>query len=607
MPEPQPSAWSKATGISRGRSRLQQTLGDILMGGVDVLTGALGIPTGIDSKGVTIGELLTAGVPVGAIVRGGGKAARTLVNGMYSRLDEAAAMLPKKGVQASGVMNWLQKSPEGINPEEAAWRKVPQFLQSHGNQVVTPEALAAHLKANPAPFPQVKTLGGPKVPELSPADIDARFVQSEVPPGHNPDVYPGYWEAYDRRTGSLITRGPSEAEVRRQSLVFGPRENLKTTKFDRYQVPGGDDYRETLQTLPDTTGAQLDARRREIEALGRDATSAQKQEWADIMNQLKPDNRDVEGISKFAGRPEFRSSHYSDDPNILVHTRSNDRTLPTGERGRFVEEVQSDWHQEGKKKGYAAPVTELPEGFSAKKEKWQQGWIVSGPDGRPYSGEKATREEAIAAALSNLSSSGKVPNAPFKESWPDLGFKQQLIEAANDPQAEWIGFTGGKTQANRYDLSKSISEVHYSGTNLKAYDLDGNEVISRGGVTAQELPDYIGKEAAEKLMAQPQRGTLRSLEGVQLQVGGEGMHQFYDKLLPKRAEKVLKPFGGKVEPVAFNDFGEPGKYPSWMARLTPEMKEAIKRGVPLMSVIGAAGGASIGQLLGLSGQPQKGQ
>ena len=50
----------------------------------------------------------------------------------------------------------------------------------------------------------------------------------------------------------------------------------------------------------------------------------------------------------------FHSGHF-DEPNILVHTRANERTLPTGERGRFVEEVQSDWHQKGKQQGYAQP------------------------------------------------------------------------------------------------------------------------------------------------------------------------------------------------------------------------------------------------------------
>ena len=53
----------------------------------------------------------------------------------------------------------------------------------------------------------------------------------------------------------------------------------------------------------------------------------------------------------------FRSSHYPDYSTILVHTRANERTLPSGEPGRFVEEVQSDWHQQGKKVGYSRPLT----------------------------------------------------------------------------------------------------------------------------------------------------------------------------------------------------------------------------------------------------------
>jgi hypothetical protein len=57
MPEPQ-EALSKATGLSRGRSRLQETMGDILGMAVDVFSGAVGLPTGIDSKATTIGELL---------------------------------------------------------------------------------------------------------------------------------------------------------------------------------------------------------------------------------------------------------------------------------------------------------------------------------------------------------------------------------------------------------------------------------------------------------------------------------------------------------------------------------------------------------------------
>ena len=47
----------------------------------------------------------------------------------------------------------------------------------------------------------------------------------------------------------------------------------------------------------------------------------------------------------------YRSSHWQ-EPNVLAHVRLNDRTGPNGEKVLHIEEVQSDWHQEGRRKGY---------------------------------------------------------------------------------------------------------------------------------------------------------------------------------------------------------------------------------------------------------------
>ena len=48
----------------------------------------------------------------------------------------------------------------------------------------------------------------------------------------------------------------------------------------------------------------------------------------------------------------FKSSHY-DEPNILVHLRMNTRIDAEGNKVLFLEEVQSDWGQEGKKRGFS--------------------------------------------------------------------------------------------------------------------------------------------------------------------------------------------------------------------------------------------------------------
>ena len=60
----------------------------------------------------------------------------------------------------------------------------------------------------------------------------------------------------------------------------------------------------------------------------------------------------------------------------------------------------------------------------------------------------------------------------------------------------------------------------------------------------------------------------------------EGMVEFYDRLLPKRLEKIVKPFGGTVEQVSLVT----GQRDQWIVRLTPEMKAKIKQGLPLLAL-----------------------
>ena len=108
-----------------------------------------------------------------------------------------------------------------------------------------------------------------------------------------------------------------------------------------------------------------------------------------------------------------------------------------------------------------------------------------------------------------------IPDAPFKKTWHEFVSKNLLNDAAKGGYDN-ISWTTGAQQAERYDLSKTISEIHYSGSNLKAYDHNGRTVIEETGVREADLPEYIGKEAAEKLLQQPKKGSLQSLSGQDL-------------------------------------------------------------------------------------------
>ena len=47
----------------------------------------------------------------------------------------------------------------------------------------------------------------------------------------------------------------------------------------------------------------------------------------------------------------YKSGHW-EEPNILAHIRMNDRTDADGAKVLFIEEAQSDWGQEGKRRGF---------------------------------------------------------------------------------------------------------------------------------------------------------------------------------------------------------------------------------------------------------------
>lgn len=603
----------------------------LMMGLADLVRGAtIGATGPEDTRAAQFAELVQSGIPLvkgvglglGAI-QGGLKVlqdAPAAARGLYSRVDEALKLIPAKGAHPNKVASLLKSN---ASAEELAYRQVPQFLAGKGNATVTPAELAAHLAAHPAPMPAVKTLGGTTAwsPELERAWNNREFGTLGTRPSTPQDWMDAsgrleriaqQWQRNgDKAKAEKYFRLSEEATELAEGLDLGRGLPAGQPKYAQYQVPGGENYRETLLTMPGQPNNPYEAFVSQMERKYGEGFSTEALTADERATMLAHWNRIHTPGGTTAS--QFRSGHW-DEPNVLVHTRANERTLPTGERGRFVEEVQSDWHQAGKREGYQLPPAQEAElrarynALAAEKETLAQqrdprtNVMLDEPRWHALSNE----QDAIMAQVR-----GGVPDAPFKETWPDLGLKQQVLEAANDPNAQWIGHTSGATQAARYDLSKQIDELHYQPEQqrLLAFDKHADKAIDQI-VPPEKLADYIGKEAAQKLLAQPfdtEYRTSHVLRGADLQVGGEGMQHFYDRLLPKRLEKILKPFGGTVERGAVSAtemsaheladlnrvYGsqlepETRTEPAWIARLTPEMKERIRReGLPLLSLLGA--------------------
>jgi hypothetical protein len=123
------------------------------------------------------------------------------------------------------------------------------------------------------------------------------------------------------------------------------------TKFGKYQLAGGENYREILLTLPQKPqalpeGFNVDAysvngvtKYGVYDANGQRYGSGATKEEA------------LQKFGEFHQDKPYQSSHFN-EPNILAHMRVNDRVDADGKKMLLVEEIQSDWHQAGREKGY---------------------------------------------------------------------------------------------------------------------------------------------------------------------------------------------------------------------------------------------------------------
>ena len=324
---------------------------------------------------------------------------------------------------------------------------------------------------------------------------------------------------------------------------------------------------------------------------------------------------------------DFPRAHVYGDSNDPVnmkrvaHMRLNERPDAEGRKGLFIEEIQSDRHQAGREKGYSG---ELPAGYKYKIEANPDPtdlvnngttlFFVLDPEGRKVGFGYSEKEAQEFFAGRNEG----VPDAPFRKDWSVQMFKRALRDAVASGK-EWIGWTKGETQAERYDLSKQVDEVQWSpiGKKLWVREIGGDPTNLReiaSDVTPDKLADYIGKEAAQKIVDAPYKGGVKTLSGVDLKVGGEGMKGFYDNILTKESGKYVKKWGAKVEEGSianekFSVEGSPetafaayrenggaihvgdnpeevrsealkkvGTTPIWKVKVTPEMRSSIKEG-----------------------------
>ena len=335
----------------------------------------------------------------------------------YDTIDRALDTWQPKGTPEQ-LLAHLGKT-KGTK-EQAAWIGLDDFLKD--KKSVTKDDVRKFVRDNAVQVKDV-TLGnaGGSQYKLDQYETHAEALELAAQKWRSidPERAQKYSEdaAYERR----------KVEAERARIAEGGK-LAGSTKYENYQLPGGQNYRETLLTLPSKTPDLHNAwlaqtgDKYQYHAPGGKALSPEFETERDAFNWK-------DGIEINHPAP-FKSGHFN-EPNILAHVRYNEREVPRdqahvadieqriegainakpyslgsgaaesavrrgaitpgearawseargmrndynpaggkkGSRMLFLEEIQSDWHQKGRQQGYQEPETPEAAAARAKEER----------------------------------------------------------------------------------------------------------------------------------------------------------------------------------------------------------------------------------------------
>lgn len=469
----------------------------------------------------------------------------------FSKLQRAVEQSMPNKMDAAAFKGWMAK--QGIKADESKWTGIDELLSK--NQTVTKQQVLDTIKANDVQLVEVlkaghqqgegadlhilnerythiaarqvvlegdiiaafdtlpindrvkyterlRASGGLLVAVRAAVGSDgANFNQSEVARKDLQRMIPNF--DWDQVAIVASKYYDVQREIRREQSRI--RESTET-RYDQWKLPGGENYREVLVTLPITEaslppGWKVEERQDKLQPRypyyvvvdnnGLDRFGANDRMEA------------VRGALDSSVTPDrmYRSPHWS-EKNVLSHIRLTDRTDKAGKRILFIEEIQSDWHQKGREEGYQGEVTNQPlskeelqqvidgmresvsgrgPGYLSKGEidtferdikSFQEGkipfpfYLWDQPyNSRPRTGKAAELAGHLLAYENELyqqRSSAKVPQAPFSKTWHELMFKRVLRMAA-EGDYDAMAWTTGEQQGERYpnQLRQFVDKVKW--------------------------------------------------------------------------------------------------------------------------------------------------
>jgi hypothetical protein len=458
--------------------------------------------------------------------------------GFYSPTEAAALNLQRKSGQGQAFLNDIMKG-ENVKSDEISAMGLDTFLKDKKN--VTADEVRDYIAQNKIQLGEARYQDKPSM---------YQFARQQ-----------GMSE--DDAASVVIKAREGDPEARR---IIDAYANINITKFQQYQLPGGENYREIVLTLP--------VKPLEGATINKTDSGYWRVTYKDGDTAMF--RTEKEALDGMGGYDNYQSSHW-DEANPLSHLRVSDR-VTDGKKTLLIDEVQSDWHQAGRERGYQRPIDvgsmsaddilfEYRNDLSSSQKNWLnhyiKEWEEAELDGNTKTMDRLTNYLSEWASKQKI---GEIPNAPYKDDWYQLTLRRAIKEAI-DGGYDRVALPTGARVADRFDLSKQIDRLDYNINDDGTYSLsgikDGREVVAKEGLTEKELANNVGKEVAEKMIKgegknpteavdrwDPEDGDdmplVKSLSGLDLSVGGEGMKKYYDEIYPTYLKKFGKKYGANV-------------------------------------------------------------
>lgn len=138
----------------------------------------------------------------------------------------------------------------------------------------------------------------------------------------------------------------------------------------------------------------------------------------------------AEAVKDFEGAPEgFKSGHFTEIPDYLMHARTIDKDLGDGKNTRVLLEIQSDLHQEGRQVGYNQPSIS-DEDFTAIDAAYYGGYDAEAEKiAKKYGWDG---EQDVMEFVEGFNIGPVIPNAPLEKNWLRKGMEYELARALSD-------------------------------------------------------------------------------------------------------------------------------------------------------------------------------